>query len=472
MPSCSNSSNLTSAINSLNVSQGSAGSRFVVQIDYSSAPGITVGNVIRYDVAATGYTASKANTPESAEVFGVVESYSSTTNSFNVVMGGSINLPVGYLSYMSTDPTGAGGGNDIFFLSGLTAGKLQNLAPDDITHIIKPIYQVAPHGSYTGIITNYSGYRLGGDAQAGIDTVNMISKVGSSQIVFESVAYEYPEETKLRTFGFDFANPAAVAPLFQLPETTVYDWKLEYINTSNQYPTLIRYIDFKDFCDNVMPIMNGGWVERVKVDSSYSINRIDVIGKLVRQLNHGNYDSTNITTSWYGEILDYDATTRYLFIRRPALLDDNLMSNIANYLAETTIGSRSTGILQIMSTTLQSGQVGTIQQQITIRDTVRSHQLFGFIIPTVRLSSYGQGNDPFYFQTIYDPYNSTVFETTGVNPKVYMKIKNRGISLVVPDNISVSEVTTDTITLPAYDLVTKIADLQNQIDCLKFPGTC
>ena len=88
MPSCSTSSNIISSINALNVTLG--GSRLTVAIDYLA--GLTLGDVIRYDVVSSGYTGSRADTPVNAEVFGVIENYDSTTNKFNVVIYGSINI--------------------------------------------------------------------------------------------------------------------------------------------------------------------------------------------------------------------------------------------------------------------------------------------------------------------------------------------------------------------------------------------
>jgi hypothetical protein len=176
MPSCSTSSNISSAINALSVVQG--GSRLMVAISATSNPGLTIGNVIRYDVINSGYTASKANDPANSEVFGVVESYDSSSTSYNVVMYGSISLGSSYLASIAGS-TGACGGNDIYFLSGTTAGLLQNLAPSDLEHIVKPVYQAAPHGSYSGVVINYLGYRIGGDIEASsIDT-----ELGNMQIV-------------------------------------------------------------------------------------------------------------------------------------------------------------------------------------------------------------------------------------------------------------------------------------------------
>ena len=149
MPSCSNSSNIQSSVNSISVTQG--GSRLLVSVPYSA--GLTLGHVIRYDVASTGYTASKANLADTSEVFGVIESHDTATNQFNVVMYGSVSLSPAKFADMGSG--GGSGGNDIYFLSGTTAGILQNLAPTNLDHIIKPVYQASPHGSYTGVIVNY-----------------------------------------------------------------------------------------------------------------------------------------------------------------------------------------------------------------------------------------------------------------------------------------------------------------------------
>lgn len=173
MPSCSNSSNISSSLNTISVSQG--GSRLMVAIDNVS--GLTLGNVIRYDVPTSGFTASKADSASNSEVFGVIESLDSTTNKFNVVIYGSINIDSSKLADMGSG--GGSGGNDVYFLSGTTAGILQNLAPTSLDQIIKPVYQAAPHGSYSGVVINYLGYRLGGDVQASTED----TELGNIQIV-------------------------------------------------------------------------------------------------------------------------------------------------------------------------------------------------------------------------------------------------------------------------------------------------
>lgn len=147
----------------------------MVAID--NVTGLTLGNVIRYDVPTSGFTAAKADSAPNSEVFGVIESLDSTTNKFNVVIYGSINIDSSKFADMGSG--GGSGGNDVYFLSGSTAGKLQNLAPTSLDQIIKPVYQAAPHGSYSGVVINYLGYRLGGDVQASTED----TELGNIQIV-------------------------------------------------------------------------------------------------------------------------------------------------------------------------------------------------------------------------------------------------------------------------------------------------
>lgn len=163
---CSSSSNIKSTATFINVTQG--GSRLMLSIPAGIyAVGVTAGDVIRYSVPDTEYRKSKADELATSEVVGIVESKSG--DSLNVVIYGSIALPATSIeaTIPSSDTTVNGGGNDIYFLSSTTAGKVRVTAPTGQTDIIKPIYQVAPHGGpYTGIVMNYIGYKIGGDVQA------------------------------------------------------------------------------------------------------------------------------------------------------------------------------------------------------------------------------------------------------------------------------------------------------------------
>jgi hypothetical protein len=154
MPSCSTSSNIRTSNTVISASE--AGSRLTAQILSAqiTPPGFSLGDAIYYDVSTSLYARSKADSAVTSEVFGVVESIDGSDNATVVIVGS-----IGLTGYVSVGDGGAGG-SDVYFLSGMTAGKLQNQAPSDSDHIVKAVYQVAPHASaYTGIIVNYIGYK-------------------------------------------------------------------------------------------------------------------------------------------------------------------------------------------------------------------------------------------------------------------------------------------------------------------------
>jgi len=154
MPSCSTSSNIRASNTVMTTSE--AGSRLSAQIlsTQITTPGFSLGDVVYYDVGTNLYARSKADSAVTSEVFGVVEDIDGSDNATVVIMGS-----IGLTGFVSVGDGGVGG-SDVYFLSGTTAGKLQNQAPTDPDHIIKAVYQVAPHGgAYTGIIVNYIGYK-------------------------------------------------------------------------------------------------------------------------------------------------------------------------------------------------------------------------------------------------------------------------------------------------------------------------
>jgi hypothetical protein len=251
MPSCSSSSNISSSISSLSVTQG--GSRLIVAIPYVA--GLTVGNVIRYDVPTSGYTASKANLPANSEVFGIIEGYDSTTSKFNVVMYGSISLSSTYLADVGS--AGGSGGNDIYFLSGSTAGLLQNLAPTDLDYIVKPVYQAAPHGSYTGVVINYLGYRIGGEVQSSL----LDSELGNIQIVVGNNTF---------TDGYVDAS-------------TVHDLPIaDYSEFYSKFGTVFGYVEAITVSDTIAGTVVAG-LSVSQVSSSYSgtIKSVDYANKII-----------------------------------------------------------------------------------------------------------------------------------------------------------------------------------------------
>ena len=120
--------------------------------------GVSAGNAVYYNVVGATWNKSIANDYAKAEVFGIVESITGLTAT--VIMHGSIKLPTTEI-YDIGD--GGSGGNDIYFLSGTTAGAIQNIGPTLSGTIVKPLYTVAPHSlsgiTFTGIVVNYIGYR-------------------------------------------------------------------------------------------------------------------------------------------------------------------------------------------------------------------------------------------------------------------------------------------------------------------------
>lgn len=459
MPSCSsNSSNITSTINSLNITQGSGGSRLLISIPFVA--GLTSGQVIRYDVPTAGYTASQADTPAHAEVFGVIESYNQATNKFNVVMNGSITISDSKLVNLPQDPTGASGGNDIYFLSGMTAGVLQNLIPSDINHVIKPVYQKAPHGTYSGSVVNYSGYKMGGDVQASLDTVNLLARVGNVQFVFEGIGTEEEYDTEATIFRN--------TPFYDLHASTPVDWKFEYIRIDDSNFQVFRSIDFPEMTEKVFPMFNSGWIERVRVNFEYTQVDSTYVGKAVQQFNHSNYSNTPAPSTWYGIIRHWDSANRYLYIERPAVWNAELKNGLLNDLmAETNALLPSAATLAVNDGNEPGNE---IISNIGISITDTSIQFVGYLMPWFRWIGESVGtNYPFSATVRYDPFNENVPEAQGIFSKIFMKVKNRGISVVVPQNITVDTMTADTVTLPSYDLIAKIAELEFRLDNAGIP---
>jgi len=463
MASCSSvSSNIASSINSINIAQGSGGSRLLVTIPFVA--GLTLGNVVRYDVASSGYTGSIASTPETSEVFGVIESYSPVTNRFSVVMNGSITIADSNLVSLPDDPTGAGGGNDVYFLSGMTAGVLQNLAPVNINHIIKPVYQRAPHGTYTGSVVNYSGYRMGGNVQGALDTVNVLARVGTIQLVYQLQGFADSYDVE----AVSFLNTSP----FDLDATTPVDWNIEFfrVNLESYYP-IFRYIDFPELSIRVFPIFNNGWVERVKVNDDFNFDSI-VLDKFFAQPGHDQYNDSVTSTACYGQIIHWDATNRYLYLKRPTLWDPSL----SNYeflklkFVETDVNLPSLGRITVYSgPDMTSDQLTTIP----ISETDKDIQFLGFSMPELKLLGNAgfeasDINYPFFIGIENDGNNPNYADLYGVNVDVYMKVKNKGVSMIVPDTFTVNEITADTVNVGIYDVAAKLTEIEQRLSAQGF----
>ena len=156
-------------------------SRVIAEIP--SNPGFSAGNVVFYDVTGSTWAKSNANAHNRSEVFGVIESISGITAT--VVTHGSVTIPSTMFHNMGQ--TGGTGGNDIWFLSGTTAGHLQNLGPTLANHIVKPVYYAYPHEfsgvTFSGLVVNYIGYSVANT------TVSTTTTIPLNSIFFDPFLY-------------------------------------------------------------------------------------------------------------------------------------------------------------------------------------------------------------------------------------------------------------------------------------------
>jgi hypothetical protein len=146
--------------------------------------GVTAGDVIRYDTDPDSssyqkFTKAKGDVSEHAEVVGVIESMQGDSGFevVNVVLSGQINFPTARFATADYQPSsrigGASGGNDVYFLSGVTAGGISNLAPNVSGQIAKPILQVANDGVFNAHVVNYIGYQIGGNVAGQTEPTNV-----------------------------------------------------------------------------------------------------------------------------------------------------------------------------------------------------------------------------------------------------------------------------------------------------------
>ena len=147
----------------------------VVQVNH----GFTVGNVIRFNNGANGYTLAKADSPQNAEVCGVVSS-AADVNVFNYVIDGDIDTT----SFSQNGVVFGSTGAEVFFLSSVTAGALDSVPPNDAGTVLKSIIIRTPNlldGSgitqEKGIVKNYVGNYLGGDTAVYMSGVNPVGSV-------------------------------------------------------------------------------------------------------------------------------------------------------------------------------------------------------------------------------------------------------------------------------------------------------
>lgn len=123
--------------------------------------GFVSGNVLRYvfsPESQQGFTLAVADTPENAEVVGVVESVVDDSQ-FVLVYSGELDLST--LSFVDTD--------GVYFLSPTTRGQLTTEPPTSGGAVIKPV--LTRIDDDTAIVTNYLGTVIGGQSTVSLDEV-------------------------------------------------------------------------------------------------------------------------------------------------------------------------------------------------------------------------------------------------------------------------------------------------------------
>ena len=321
MSSCNNSSNLLGNVNINNITH--SGARLMMTHPLSGfsggainqtgfQDGITAGDAIRYnaiDYDATSnpsggkYVKAQADTAGNSEVVGVVESVediytdgSAPENAVvNIVLSGQIKYPSDKLWDVTPEgySSGASCGNDVYFLSGQTAGYVQNLAPTIATQIAKPILQKAADGVYTAHVVNYIGYQIGGEI------------VGTRTGGRSELGAEY---TKVLNFGDSgITEKSSNSDLWDLSKTKQWlpintddkDWTPE----NGTYYT--AYLDF---------MSQGKFGRRWKV----VLDESPTISDNGRQVKKTNTDGT---VAWEGKIVSMETNKNTIFVETTNIHD-------------------------------------------------------------------------------------------------------------------------------------------------------
>jgi hypothetical protein len=197
--SCNTNSSIQSKIN---VIGSISGAQLTFEFTQASH-GFRVGDVIRYDDAYAGFTLAQADTAEHAEVTGVVREISGD----HIFLTTEGVIPIdGFTFARSADRSTSVSGYtaSAYFLSGTTAGLLDTAPPTQGGYVVKPtvVNMGAIGGRQYGMIKNYVGNQIGGNASA---SVHGISPVGS---IVPFIGYEHKVPAGFTTCAGDFISPS------------------------------------------------------------------------------------------------------------------------------------------------------------------------------------------------------------------------------------------------------------------------
>jgi hypothetical protein len=162
--------------------------------------GYTFGSVVR--INSSGYTAARADDPDSAEVLGVISSQNSSYSVVTVL--GRIDGNFQTVSGGTLSP------GCVYFLSGQTAGYLTTTEPTTIGYVSKPV--ILGIGATSGVVLQYRGNYLNDSGSQGLSGTNKIYVQISKSI------------TNPSSYGFSAGNFVSFAPDILAGNTFFNQW--------------------------------------------------------------------------------------------------------------------------------------------------------------------------------------------------------------------------------------------------------
>lgn len=297
MSSCSASSNIQGTSTVLNPTGSESRISLKLLASAAGSPtgytldsNIFAGGVVRYAPTVKTYFLSQANNNENSEVVGVAES-KDANGDVTVILRGLIDYPSGATlnSVSFGGVAGGSGGNDIWFLSAATAGQMQNLEPDTVGEIVKPVMQsIASSDNYNYQVLNYIGYAVGGEIVSDEGQIPRLP-VGSAVVV--------PDDVKV-------------------PAGWIYTDEEKEISVT-KYPQYYSYAG-----------KGNGYVEKVTLKSAAPAS---VVSKGFTQKSAGSIVSS-------GRVKSVDTVQKQIFVRKSA---SSTSTNIVN---DLTLGGVNYGV--------------------------------------------------------------------------------------------------------------------------------
>ena len=284
------------------------GSRLSITVQQASH-GFVPGMALRWNSGIDGntvqYEKAIATSPYKAEVVGIVGSVLNA-DSFDLVMSGVVEMNTPNASFFGQSIGSGLTADDVFFLSGTTAGWLTTTRPSTAGHVAKPIITRLAEDAQNiiyGVVTNYVGSHIGGNAAVSLD--NLIP-AGTIQ----AYAGDNPPSGWALCDG-DGSDDNSLIPGIPINDNIEY-----YDNVGLKY----------------------GWVEAIKCiqgeGGSAPFNQSD-FGSIV-YTQHEGYQIGGTLVGVSGD---------YVFVRQSATEDiaDELNTNFVNYTNETNTSHRIRG---------------------------------------------------------------------------------------------------------------------------------